>query len=162
VRAALLAAGLAGAALALPVQAQAPPSPPLKVWINPGFYAYHFSRDKGLRDRNFGFGVELETSPRWLLTAGSYANSNNARSHYVGVLWRPLQWRPAPGLLVAGGAAFSVLDGYPGYDNGGWFLAAVPMLSIEGNRLGLHVGVIPTLRNRINGAIVFQARLRVW
>ena len=57
---------------------------------------------------------------RYLLTAGSYANSNGARSHYAGVLWRPLQWRPASGLLVAAGAAFAAMDGYPAYDNGGW------------------------------------------
>jgi hypothetical protein len=159
----LIAASFAAAAaLAQPAKAGEPASPPLKVWVNPGFYAYHFDRHKDLRDRDFGFGVEVEMSPRYLLTAGSYSNSNGARSHYAGLLWRPLQWRRASGVRIAGGAALAAIDGYPGYDRGGWFVAALPMLSIEGDRLGLNIGVIPTLKNRIEGALVFQVRLRVW
>jgi hypothetical protein len=163
VQVALLAAGLAGAAaLALPANAEEPRSPPLKVWVNPGFYTYHFSRDKDLRDRNFGFGLEVETSPRLLLTAGSFANSAGARSRYAGVLWRPLQWRSASGLLVAGGVALAAIDGYPKYRDGGWYVAPLPVLSIEGERLGLNVSPIPTLKNRVNSALAFQVRLRVW
>jgi hypothetical protein len=163
VRRPLLAASLAAAtALALPVKAEEPPSPPLRVWVNPGFYAYHFSRDKGLRDRNFGLGVEVETSPRYVFMAGSYANSNGPRSHYAGILWRPLEWRGAWGLRIAGGVAVTAIDGYPNYRNGGWFVAPLPLLSIEGERLGLNLALIPTLRNRTDGALALQVKLRVW
>lgn len=132
------------------------------VWINPGLYAYHFARDKDLRDRNFGFGLEVLTSPRYGFLAGSYANSNGARSHYAGMLWRPLQWRSASGLRVSGGAALAAIDGYPNYHNGAWFVAPLPMISIEGRRLGLNIALIPTIRDRVDGALAFQVKLRIW
>ena len=132
------------------------------VWINPGLYAYHFARDKDLRDRNFGLGVEVQTSPRYGFLAGSYSNSNGARSHYAGMLWRPFEWRSASGLRITAGAALAAIDGYPNYRNGAWFVAALPMVSFEGKRLGLNVALIPTIRNRVDGALAFQVKLRVW
>jgi len=132
------------------------------VWINPGLYAYHFERDAGLRDRNFGFGLEVQTSPRYGFLAGSYSNSNGARSHYVGMLWRPLEWRFASGLRIAGGAALAAIDGYPNYRDGAWFVAPIPMVMIEGKRLGLNLALIPTLPDRVDGALAFQVKLRIW
>jgi hypothetical protein len=153
---------LSATGLALPVLAEEPPPPPPRVWVNPGFYAYHFDRDKDLRDRSFGLGVEVEASPRHALIAGSHANSNGARSHYAGVLWRPLQWRGASGLRVTAGVAVAAVDGYPNYRHGRWFVAPLPVLSIEGKRLGLNLGLIPTLANRTDGALALQVKLRVW
>lgn len=150
---------LLAATLASPVHAE---EPPLKVWVNPGFYSYHFARDKELRDRNFGFGLEVETSPRVSYNAGSYANSVGARSHYAGVLWRPLEWRSESGLRVAGGVAVAAVDGYPNYHDGGWFVALLPVLSIEGERVGVSFALIPTFRDRVDGALGLQLRLRVW
>ncbi len=30
------------------------------VWLNPGFYSYHFDQDVDLRENNIGFGAEVE------------------------------------------------------------------------------------------------------
>ena len=156
--AALTAAAMAFAAPARAGDARQSPA----VWINPGLYAYHFARDKGLRNRNFGFGVEVQTSPRYGFLAGSYSNSNGARSHYAGALWRPLEWRTASGLRIAAGVALAAIDGYPNYRNGGWFVAPLPLLSIEGRRLGANIALIPTIANRFDGALADQLKLRVW
>jgi hypothetical protein len=155
----IVAPALLAAALAAPVQAE---EPPLKVWVNPGFYSHHFSRDKDLRDRNFGFGLEVETSPRFSYNAGSYANSVGARSHYAGVVWRPLEWRSDSGLRVAGGVAMAAVDGYPNYHDSGWFVALLPVLSIEGEHLGVSFALIPTFRDRVDGALGVQLKLKVW
>ena len=44
--------------------------------INPGFYAYHFQRDRHLNNRASGFGAEYQFSRTVAFTAGGYHNSN--------------------------------------------------------------------------------------
>ena len=55
-----------------------------------------------------------------------------------------------------------IVDGYPYMRDGGWYAAALPLIAIEGERLGLNFTVIPTIKNRLHGAITFQFKLRVW
>jgi len=132
-----------------------------QVWINPGIYALHFDRDKNLRNDNVGFGAEVMLGNDHVLLAGSYANSNWARSHYAGYEWRPLHWQPA-GLNVSGGIIVAAFDGYPNYRDGAWFVAPLPMLSVEGDRFGVNLAIVPTISNRLDGAIAIQVKLRVW
>jgi hypothetical protein len=132
-----------------------------QVWINPGIYAAHFDRDKDLRNNNVGFGAEVMLTNDHVLLAGSYANSNWARTHYFGYQWRPLHWQPA-GLNVSGGIIVGAFDGYPNYRDGGWFVAPLPVLSIEGDRFGVNLALVPTISNRLDGAIAIQVKLRVW
>lgn len=132
-----------------------------EVWLNPGFYSWHFDRDANLRDNNVGFGVEAKLADDHGLMGGSYANSDWARSHYVGYQWRPLHWAIGE-TKVDGGVVIVALDGYPNMRSGGWYLAALPLIAIEGKRLGLNFTVIPTVENRLHGAITFQIKLRVW
>jgi hypothetical protein len=65
---------------------------PLKLWINAGYYSAHFDTDQGLRNNNFGFGVEAVINEDWSATAGGFTNSNNARSNYVGAYYQPWHW----------------------------------------------------------------------
>ena len=132
-----------------------------QVWINPGLYSYHFDRNKGYRDNNIGIGAEVAVRNDHVLLAGSFINSDGARTHYGGYEWRPLHWQPA-GLNVSAGIIVSAFDGYPRYHNGGWFVAPIPALAIEGRRVGLNVAIIPTLPDRVSGAISFQLKVRVW
>ncbi len=132
-----------------------------QVWLNPGLYSYHFDRGKGYRDNNIGFGGELILRRDHLLLAGSFANSDGARTHYAGYQWRPLHWQPA-GIETSAGVILAAFDGYPHYQNGGWFLAPIPAVSFEGRRVGLNVAFVPTLADRVHGAISFQVKVRVW
>jgi hypothetical protein len=132
-----------------------------QVWINPGIYSYHFDKDKDLRNNNVGFGAEVMLANEHALTVGSIINSNNARTHYAGYEWRPLHWKYS-GVDVGAGILVGAFDGYPNYHDGGWFVAPVPMLSIEGRRLGANITIIPTYKDRFDGALAIQVKLRVW
>lgn len=147
------------AAAAQAAAAQEGPWP--QVWLNPGIYSQHFDSSKGLRNNNIGFGIEARLAQNHVVMAGSYINSNRARTHFAGYEWRPLHWRVS-GVDVGAGVVLGAWDGYPNYRNGAWFVAPLPMLSIEGRRLGANVALIPTVANRFDGALAVQLKLRVW
>ncbi|MEK7816129.1 MAG: hypothetical protein AAB294_04830 [Pseudomonadota bacterium] len=132
-----------------------------QVWLNPGIYSQHFDSGKGLRNNNIGLGAEVRLAENHGLMAGSFINSNRARSHYAGYQWRPLHWDLA-GVNVGAGIIVSAFDGYPNYRNGAWFVALLPVLIIEGKTLGANISLIPTVANRFDGAIAVQIKLRVW
>ena len=143
--------------------ADTPENTSWQVRLNPGSFSYHFDRDKDLREDNTGFGAELVIADNHVLAAGSFINSNRERSHYGAYYWRPLHWRPAEGITtVHAGIAVGAFDGYPNYRNGAWFPAALPMLAIEGGRVGANIFLVPTIKNRLDGAIAVQFKLRVW
>ncbi|MGA8050890.1 MAG: hypothetical protein WCA09_12025 [Burkholderiales bacterium] len=124
-------------------------------------YSFHFDRSKDLRNANPGLGVEVTLAPEHVVMGGTFINSRDARSHYAAYAWRPLQGRWA-GLDVGAGVILAAMDGYPTYREGGWFVAPLPVVSLEGRYLGVNLSVIPTLSNRIDGAFVVQLKLRVW
>jgi hypothetical protein len=132
-----------------------------RVWISPGIYSLHFDSSKDLRNDNWGLGVEVALAPDHTLIGGNYINSNGARTHYGVYEWRPLHWQFASVELSAGVLA-GAFDGYPNYHDGGWFIAALPVLAIEGRYLGVNLSVIPTIKDRLDGALSIQFKLRVW
>jgi hypothetical protein len=131
-----------------------------QVWLNPGFLSYHAERGKGFREDNIGVGAEAVFAPDYGLFAGNFINSQNFRSHYAMVQWRPLHWRlcgiEASAGLIAGG-----LDGYPSYHDGGWALGALPMLFFEGRRFGVNFTVVPG-RTESGRLAAIQLKFRVW
>ena len=132
-----------------------------QVWLNPGAYSYHFDRDQNFRENNIGFGAEVTTAPDSTWMAASFINSERARSHYAGWQWRPLHGQLA-GMRVHAGIVAAAFDGYPRMRDGGWFLSLLPVVALEGDRLGLNLSVVPTIQDRLHGAILFQVKLRVW
>lgn len=132
-----------------------------QVWINPGIYSYHFDRSKNLRDNNIGFGAEVLLAHDHVLMGGSFINSNRARTRYAAYEWRPLHWQFA-NFKIGAGIAVGAFDGYPNYRNGGWFVAPLPMLAIEGRTFGANLSLIPTIANRFDGALAIQVKLRIW
>ena len=132
-----------------------------QAWLNPGIYSHHFDSSKGLRNNNVGFGAELMLAPDHALMAGSFINSNRARTRYAGYQWRPLHWEFS-GFTATAGIALGAFDGYPNYRDGAWFVAPLPMLAIEGRRVGANISLIPTVANRFDGALAVQVKLRVW
>jgi hypothetical protein len=126
-------------------------------WINAGFYSAHFQRDKGLNNSNPGLGIEYRSSTVTTWTAGRFYNSDRAYSNYAGAYYQP--WSVG---LFRLGAVVGGFSGYPKMRNGGWFLAAIPMASVEFERVGLNIGVVPTYKDRLYGAVTFSLRLKVF
>jgi hypothetical protein len=132
-----------------------------QVWLNPGIYSHHFDSSKGLRNNNIGLGAEVRLASDHALMAGTFINSNRQRSHYATYQWRPLHWQWA-GLDIGAAIAVGGYDGYPNYRNGAWFVAPLPMLTVEGKTFGANISVIPTVANRFDGALAVQVKMRVW
>jgi hypothetical protein len=126
-----------------------------KAWFNAGFYSHHFNRDKGLADGNPGLGIEWPLDETYSLTAGLFRNSDRERSHYVGLYVMPVEFQG-----VKLGAVVGAFDGYPRSNNGGWFPALIPTAAIEGKNWGLNIAIVPTIRNRLYGAVSFQLKYR--
>jgi hypothetical protein len=135
--------------------------PSRQVWLNPGFYSWHFNRSKDFREDNWGMGAEVVLAPDHALMAGTFINSDRARSRYAAYQWRPLHWQPY-GVNISAGVMLGVTDGYPKYHNGGWFAALLPLLAVEGKRVGANFSIVPTINDKVDGAIVLQIKLRVW
>lgn len=127
------------------------------LWLNAGFYAYHFQKDRHLNNRASGFGAEYRVSETGAIAAGGYHNSNWGYSNYLGYYWRPLRLGP-----VRLGAVLVAVNGYPGTRHGGWFAAALPTASVEYHRIGLNVYFIPSYQNSVNGSITLQLKLRIF
>ena len=128
-----------------------------ELWLNPGFYSYHFQREKGLNNRDFGLGGEYRYSTVSSITLGLFDNSDRQTSHYAGWYWQPVELGP-----VRFGAVFGAIDGYPKMLNGGWFPAVIPTASIEYRNLGVNLLIVPSYQNRLYGALSLQFKLRVF
>ena len=126
------------------------------VWINPGFYSHHFDTSKNLNNNNHGFGVEATISKTYSLTAGVFENSDRQTSHYVGAYVMPFQ----RGALKAG-VAIGAFDGYPKMRDGGWFPAVLPVMAIEGSRVGLNISYTPKIGDKLNSALSFQVKFNI-
>lgn len=133
------------------------PSQPLsEFWLNAGFLSHHFQTDKGLNNNNLGVGVEYRYSTTSSVTAGEFYNSDRQTSHYAGWYWQPVSYGPLRLGAVAGG-----FDGYPKMRNGGWFLAAIPMVSLEYQSVGVNLAIVPTYQDRLYGALSFQLKFKL-
>ena len=133
------------------------PKPVSELWLNPGFYSYHFQKNKGLNNGNFGLGGEYRYSAASSVTLGVFDNSDRQTSHYAGWYWQPLGLGP-----VRFGAVVGAIDGYPKMRNGDWFLAAIPAASIEYKNIGVNLLLIPSYKDRMHGSISLQLKLRVF
>ncbi|MCE3262317.1 MAG: hypothetical protein K0R43_1396 [Pseudoduganella sp.] len=130
--------------------------PVSELWINPGFYSYHFQRDKGLDDTNPGIGVEYRFSSVAAVTAGRFHNSDRQMSNYAGIYYQP--WAIGPARI---GAVVGGFDGYPRMRNGGWFLAAIPVVSVEYQRVGVNFAIVPKYKERLHGALSVQLKFKL-
>ena len=123
--------------------------------MNPGFYSHHFNTELNLNNNNHGLGVEVSITDTYSLTAGVFENSDRATSHYVGLYIMPFDIGPFKAGAVVGG-----FNGYPNANHGGWFPAIIPVVALEGRQLGLNVSFVPTVQDKLHGAISFQLKYR--
>ena len=133
-----------------------------QVWVNPGIYSYHFDRSKNYRDNNIGVGAEVLITKNHGVMAGTFINSDRARSQYVAYQWRPLHWEIFESFNVSAGVILGAFDGYPRMRNGGWFVAPLPLLAVEGKRFGANFTIVPNYGNRLHGAVAIQLKMKVW
>ena len=133
-------------------------SEPVQVWIDPGFFSYHFNGGDYRQD-NWGFGVGVFVAPEHGFIAGTYLNSDDERSRYAAYHWRPLHWDYGA-LDVRAGLVLGVIDGYSNTNNGHWFPMALPTLTTEYGRFGANFTIAPNPHH--GTAIALQLRLRVW
>ena len=128
-----------------------------QLWVNAGMVSYHFQQDKNFNNGNWGAGLEYRFSTVASVTAGRFYNSDRDYSNYAGVYYQPIAIGP-----IKIGAVIGGFNGYPSTNNGGWFAAALPALTWEGNWIGANVFVIPTIGDRVHGAISLQLKLKIW
>jgi hypothetical protein len=144
------------AALLLPALACAQDAfEPKNIWVNPGFYSAHFDRSKGLENVNQGLGVEYPLNDTYRITAGTFHNSDRRQSNYLGLYVLPFEFYGVKVGAVVGG-----FDGYPNYRNSNWFPAILPVAAIEGRHWGLNIAYVPTIKNRLYGALTLQLKYR--
>jgi hypothetical protein len=133
------------------------PSIKNEFWLNPGLLSYHFDRVTDFNSINYGIGGEYKFSSVASLTAGNFRNSNYHPSNYLGIYWQPIAIGPVNIGLVAG-----FFNGYQNNNNGGWFPAILPALTIEGKWVGVNLIVIPTIGDRVSGAMSLQFKFKVF
>lgn len=155
---AALLAGLAAApAAAADLFATIDPARRSELWIDSGFYTFHFDGDKDLNDNNKGLALEYRFNGAMAATAGRFYNSDRAWSNYAGVIWQPYSVGP-----VRVGLALAAFDGYPKTRDGGWFPAAIPTLTYEYGRVGVNVGIMPDYRDRLYGGVSVQLKFKLF
>jgi hypothetical protein len=128
-----------------------------ELWLDSGFATWHFDRDKNLNGGNRGIGFEYRFSGTMAAAAGRFVNSDRFYSNYAGVLWQPYALGP-----VRLGAAIAAFDGYPKMRDRGWFPAVVPTFTVEYERVGVNVGVIPSYKDRLYGGISVQLKVKLF
>ncbi len=131
-------------------------TPKSELWIDTGFATAHFDTGKDLNGRNPGIGFEYRFNGATAATVGRFYNSDRMHSKYAGVIWQPYAIGPVRLGVVA--AAF---DGYPKMRNGGWFPALIPVATIEYQRVGVNIGVIPSYKDRLYGGVSLQLKFKL-
>jgi hypothetical protein len=128
-----------------------------ELWINPGMATYHFQQDRNFNAANWGAGLEYRFNTVASVTAGRFYNSDRDYSNYAGIYYQPIALGP-----IKIGAVIGGFSGYPAANNGGWFPAALPALTWEGDILGANLFVIPTIGDRVHGGISLQLKFKIW
>jgi len=128
-----------------------------ELWVNFGFYSYHFQKDIDLNDNNLGLGLEYRYSTINSFTAGRFHNSNNRISSYAAWYWQPLE---LGGIRLGGLIGF--INGYPKANDGDWFPIALPIASYEYKNFGLTLTLIPTYKDMLHGSISMQLKLKAF
>ncbi len=110
---------------------------------------------RDFNDNNLGLGIEYHTSTTYAYTLGYYNNSLNHPTHYAGLFYQPLHWGYA-----GFGAVVGLMDGYPDMNNGNYFLAAMPAVSVEYKQIGINLLFIPPLPHVVS-AVAIQIKFKL-
>lgn len=132
-----LAAGSAGAAELMSV----------------GGASYHFERDLGHNEFNYGLGYERDVRDDLSWSAGVYKNSIRRATFYGLLNWYPFDMGAGFRAGVSGGLM-------TGYHKSPVIATLMPTLEWRGEHLAVQAYVVPTIKPYVDGAFVFQFKYR--
>lgn len=116
-----------------------------------GGFSYHFERDLGHNEVNYGLGFERDVDQSWSWSAGVYKNSLRRASVYALANYYPWalseSWRAG----VMGGLM-------TGYHQSPVIPVAAPILEWRGTRWSFQGYVVPTIKPYVDGAFVIQVK----
>lgn len=113
--------------------------------------SYHFERDLGHNEFNYGLGYERDINGTWSWSAGAYKNSLRRASVYLLANYYPWQLSESWRAGVMGGAM-------TGYHRSAVIPVAAPILEWRGNRWAFQGYVVPTVKPYVDGAFVVQVK----
>lgn len=128
-----------------------------EIWLNAGFYSYHFEKDKNLDDNGIGLGAEYRYSAVNSITAGRFHNSDRQMSSYAAWYWQPISVGP-----IRLGGLIGVINGYPKANAGDWFPLALPVASYEYKSIGFNFTAVPTYKDILHGSLSLQLKLKLY
>ena len=108
-------------------------------WVSVGGGTDHFCHTCGYNNFNPGLGIQYGYTTDVKLIAGGYYNSFHKTTLYSGVVYQPIQY----GIVKFGIAGAAVTN----YSNLKVPLMALPVISIEGERVGLDILGGPSIGN---------------
>ena len=102
------------------------------LWVTSGMISWHHNASQShFRDNNYGIGLSFEMPHDVNVVAGTYIDSDNRRSNYVGVMYQPLN---------LGGVRFGALAlAVTGYTPGRLSDVLIPMASYEYKWAGVNL-----------------------
>jgi hypothetical protein len=129
-------------------------------WLTTGFHSYHFERAPNYNEQNTGLGFEYHFNKTAAVAIGHYDNSVRRSSTYLHFVYTPLGFGP-----VNFGGAIGLLNGYPMLRNGRFAPVVLPVVrtsfKLFNHDVGVNFAYIPTISNRVDGAVAVQFRLRL-
>jgi hypothetical protein len=128
-----------------------------EIWLNPGFFTYHFQSTNRFNNVNWGVGGEYRYSTTASIVAGEFHNSDWGTSDYVGCYWRPFKLGS-----ISFGAEIGAIDGYPKMQNSNWFPVAVPVASFENKYVGANFVFVPSYKDQLHGGLSIQLKVKIY
>lgn len=107
------------------------------LWVTSGLRSWHTHEDYWhYRQNNDGIGLSYEIPHEINIVAGTYMNSDNNRTNYLGAIYKPLDFF---------GAHLGILGGFfSGYTSAKFPAAVIPMASYEYKSVGINLFWVPS------------------
>ena len=124
-------------------------------WVSVGGGTNHFCHTCGYNGFNPGLGIQSDdylpvTDTR--LIAGGYYNSFRRTSLYAGVAYQPIRYG-----IVKAGLMGGVVTNYPNLQVP---VMVLPVISIEGDRVGLDIVGAPSV-NKYSGLVALNLKFKL-
>ena len=88
---------------------------------------------------------------------GRFNNSDWQATNYLAWHYQPLHYG-----AIGVGAVVGLMDGYPRVNNSGWFITIIPAISVDYQRFGANLAVVPTIHERVYGSISLQLKYKLY
>lgn len=119
--------------------------------ISFGGASYHFERDLGHNEFNYGLGYERDIDSEWSWSGGVYKNSLRRASFYLLGNYYPWSLSESWRVGVMGGAM-------SGYHQSAVIPVLAPIVEWRGKHLALQGYVVPSIKPYVDGAFVIQVK----